>query len=399
MEYVLNKKKLPELRECTCLKKENFIYYFAKNFNILSRINIDTGINEVITSFYDEHFDDEYLVTNLVEYDGIIICVPYTAKHIHMVDIVQKKEIRRSSYERFMARGECYNTFIEDSICYLFPLFGNRLIKLDLKQGSIVDSVNIAQKYKNFSGEDYKAFSLSGCYRLGNKLYMCMYETAVIVEFDYKTANIQFYKIDAASLFYTFITGNEKTIYILGNEGAIYIYDVESKETRKIKELNMIKEEIVRYKYSIKKGTYIYVFKYIPSDEFIRINIVNNKIEVLSLIETYNMPNQKNNLLNYMASDENNVYFLSQRHELYILGIGTKSIKVVPLKVEIERIDDIIKYHKKAMKMNSGEIMSEGAYIWTLQNYIKNLRDIPCIEDKSNNGIIGNEIYEGVKNV
>lgn len=388
----------PELRGCQCIKHGENIFFFAKNFNALSKINIKKNTIEIVGSFLGEGFDREYLVSSLLNYENEIICVPNMAGHIYVVDLNEKNKMKYITLENEPLCERAFrNAYMQDEYCFFFPFRGRELLKVDLKQKKVIKSINVKRIYKDIFGEDYTFFSCSGIYMFENKLYMVMFENATIIQVDIGSMNINFYNFNGRSTHYIHLVGCGGLIFILGVDGKIYIWNCIKHTIENTIQLKFKEEGNERYCCSVKYARYIYIFKYIPADEFIRIDIETNHIEILSMTDVFSLDQKKDFLLTYVISEGAKFYFLSESLELLIIDFDTKVGCSHSLLLNIDNMCECIRAHEKELSVLHSEPILEGSFIWTLKNYLRKYicmnRDKQDIEDESK----GNRIYEVLK--
>lgn len=387
----------PELRRCNCVKQHEYIYFFAKNYNILCRISLNTNTIDVVGSLLNENFDAEHLIFNIVEYKNMLICIPNAAKDIHIIDLNFQKEVGQIMLRGSLCGNTYRNIYLENENCYLFPLIGNEFMQIDLSQSKIVKVLDIGKIYKKVFGENYTYFSGSDCYRFENKIYMVMFESATVVELDIYSLTFHFYKINGMSKHYVHVTGFEQRLYILGDDSKIYIWNILEHIVENIIQLGFNEGDSSRYGYSVNHKNYIYLFKYVPSDEFIRICIENSQAEVLSLKQIFKLDKAEKGLLNYMNSDGNKFFFMSKMHEIYIIDFRSREVEVLSLRLNEDEIYKCIEAQERDLSKIEAKTTLEGRYIWSLENYIRKyvirLKDIAVSKDKN----IGDIIFSAIK--
>ena len=356
----------PELEECNCIKVENKILYFSSNVNALCSIHIKSGMVEMVESLYDEFFDRTALISGIYRYKDEILCVPLLAEHIYMLDLKNGGGHTFPDIEA-VQKGRFYNFCIVDQYCYMFPLIGDVVLKLDLDKRDITETCNIKKLYQKFAGQGYAYFSYSGCYRLGESIYMVMDDMPIIAEYHTLSATFTFHKIGGESPEYTQLVGCKDLLYIMGSEGTIYIWNVKSHAIEKILKMELHENETERFKHSVKYRNYLYLFKYIYSDEFIRINMETGDAEVLALSALFHV----DDMMNFMLMEDGKFYFLSQRKMLYCIDFEAEKVWTLPLILNQTGISDFISTHLGELDEKVEGMIYEGNYVWTLENYIK----------------------------
>lgn len=359
----------PMLYECNCIKRGKVIYCFPLNMNALCKVNIETGDIEMIDGISGENFEQFSLVSSLCT-DGkgsLMVCVPYTAKQVHIIDLETEKEIDDTFLkDEGVNAGCCYNVCFKDGYWYIFPFKDNEMLQIDADKKSITATVDVRKQYKEFAGNDYNLFSYSGCHIFQNKIYMVMRDVPTIAEYDTALRKFHFYDMESDSAIYICAIGHEEYIYVLGNDDKIHIWNIKSHEIEKEIELDLHEDEIERFKHSAQCGKYIYLFKYIFSDEFIRINTESQQIDVGSMKDIY----QVDELMYFMAAEDGSFYFLSQQHMLYSIEMESKEIHKRELIFNKPKLQDFLSVHMKELDERQTVVISEGDYVWTLENYI-----------------------------
>lgn len=386
----------PELMECKCIKKEEKICFFSKNFNALCEIDLHTGTIEMCDSLSEEYFDEEFLVTSLETVANKLICVPYSAKKIHVIHLEKDSE-QSTLGSKVLRRGHYYNAYCVDKYCYFFPFTGDEILKVDMEQEKIVCKSNTQQAFVKFKGENYSFFSNSECYVFKNKIYMVMYTTATIVEFDILSMHTNFYSFSGISSHYIHITGYKNNVYILGSDGMIYLWDIEKFQLMGVVSLSYNEEDVDRFKYSVRNGKFIYIFKYVSAKEFIRIDTDYNKAQVCSFNTVFNVGNLPDLKLNFMIMENGLFYFLLQNRVVYIIEFETRKINTVPLRINESNASAFFQSHESTLDEPLERVVQEGEGVWTLENYI--IRHVKSSDTKivENSEKIGTAIFRETK--
>lgn len=383
----------PKLGECGCIKIKNKIICFPFNMNALCSVDIETGNVEPIEGISNEYFDEYSLITNICRFQNEIICIPHAAKRPHIIDLETRQEVEFAvQKDEMLPAGGYYNTYLTDKYCYIFPFSAGKMMRLDLREKSITRIIDIKEQYKSFSGCNYKYFSYSGCYEFEGKLYMIMRDDPIMVEYDMFSEEISFYRMEGDSPIYIHLMGYENYVYAVGNDGKIYIWNVRSHEIETILKIELHEGENERFKHSARYGKYLYLFKYIYADEFIRIDIERNQADVLSMKEMY----KSEELLLFMCMDEEKIYFVSQKHILYIVDSELGDVKKISLILNNEKMNQFIFSHLYQLSEKVTGTICEGAYVWTLENYI--IKNVASIKDKqlADDKKVGSVIYQTI---
>lgn len=384
----------PELVECRCIKREDKIYLFNKNYNALFSIGLEDGTVEIYSSLQNESFDVQFLVIALWEYKSSFLCVPYAAEQIHVIDLDTKNEKGQAAIgSGLLHRGYFYNVHMEGRFSYLFPFTGENIVKIDMEKRELIRSINLSEAYRRFEGNEYTYFSNSGCYVYGGKAYMVMYSEAVIAEFDAAAMRTKFYRFAGESSYYVHISGCGNKAYILGSDDDIYIWNIEKMEF--IKKVGISHtEENDRFKFSVRKGKDLYIFKYIFSKDFIRIDTDTDEAGIFSFNDWLNLRDSENLALNYMAEDKGIFYFLSCDRKVYGMDFDTGSIRITSLKMDEKEVEGFIRSHDDELYKPVETPIQEGVGVWTLQNYItKHVASLSPNRIGENGDRIGTAIY------
>lgn len=356
----------PELMECNCVKMEDKLFYFAGDANVLCSIHIKTGKVEFVDSLPDECADSPALISGIYVYKNALLCVPYMAEQIYMSDL---EKGTGKDFPDIEAVRECnyYNTFVVDQYCYMFPFTGNMMLKIDLENRNVISAYDTMKIYRQFSGREYRYFSYSGCYRMGDSLYMVMRDEPVIAEFHMASSKFDFYRIAGESPAYSHLTGYRNNIYIVGSDGKIYVWNGESHTGGEVLRPELREEESERFKHSVICEKYLYLFKYIFSDEFIRINIETNQVEVISMDMLFRF----NDPMNFMLMENSKFYFVSRSQMLYCIDFITGNAQQMPLSLNKTEVDSFVSARLGELDKKVEKTIQEGKYVWSLENYIK----------------------------
>lgn len=360
---------LPKLYECNCIKMGNEIFLFPQNMNALCKINIETGGVELIKGLSGEIFDQYSLFCNvcLDESEKVAVCVSCRAERNHIFDLEAEKEIEDVLIkDNDLCTQSFYNVCCLDKCWYVFPFESGKLQKIDLKKNGVTTTIDVRQQYKKISGCDYRFFSYSGCYIFEKKIYMVMRDTSTIVEYDTYREQIHFYKFEGDSPIYRYAVGYKENLYILGIDGKIYIWNIKNNEVTKKINLSLHEEENERYKHTAKYENYIFVFKYIFSDEYIKIDVETQQAETESLKEMYQIDEQ----ICFVAAEGEILFFLSKEYVLYSINLKAKEAHKKILTFNKLKFQEFIFSHMRELDGKKKAVISEGDYIWTLENYI-----------------------------
>lgn len=381
----------PKLIECNCIKRSSKICFFASHFNAICSINVETGDLNIEYKISDVGFDKRFLVANISMIDDKVICVPCNAKKIYIIDFCSKNEIAIDIHKsREVFQQGYYNACLNNGYFYFFPFSESEILELDLNQRSI-KKINVKEKYESIFGCDYEYFSNSGFYVFENRMYMIMRNSATIIEFDFLSKNTYFYDMKGTSPIYVHLIGYGQYLYILGSDGQIYVWSIKKYGLEKTIKSILNKDVNERYKHSLKYDKYIYIFQYVMSKEFIRIDVESARAEILSIKDFFEFKNSGEDLYIYMVNDDEKFYFLSSKHLLYIVDCKTNRIKAIPLILN-EKNNKIILSYMNELDTEIRDVMVEGTFIWTLENYIRrhvNIQQDLLMENKN----VGNRIY------
>ncbi len=386
----------PELSESNCIIRENKIYFFAGNMNALCNVDLSDGRLRAELSISNEYFDTAFLVNYLLDYQSEIICVPCYAKQIHIIDMNQKKE----GCELILPNGKLpaqayYNSYVKDKYCYLFPFTARKMMQIDLDRKKITQEIDLKSKFKDVFGKEAVYFSNSGCYGSEDKIYMILRDFPVILEYDISSMKPVFHRLEGDSFAYIHIAGNDKYLYILGYEGTLSIWNRYSHRTEQILCLELQEGENERFKHSVKLGKYIYLFRYIPSNEFIRIDIEKNQAEVLSIRKLFDLNISTDSKFIYMAENDRKLYFMSEERTIYTMDFEKLTVDIIPIVINKAEIMSFIQKHMS--ELNEGAVsIPEGRYVWTLENFIKK-HVASAKAEKRNQRDARDEIYMTVK--
>lgn len=379
-----------ETGESKCVLIDRAIYGFAGNLNIFYKINIETGAVEIIGSLPDEGFDNRSLVFDMFRDHNDLLCIPYTAKKIHSLNLETGLWDSISIHEK-KQWGPYYNICLWQEEYYVFPFVETEMLRIGRKDKKIISRIDIKGQYKKITGHDYRYFSNSGCYMFRDKVYMMMRDVPFIAEYDLALDRLSLYEIEGDSQIYVCLIGYEEKIYVLGSDGKVYFWDAVNHTTEKTIQLKLYENENRRFKHCIKHDKYGYLFKYIFSDEFIRIDPEEKQAEVLSLRELFSVDES----LVFLAMDKGKFYFSSPKHILYKIDFETKEVATLPLILDQKKMQELISLHLREWDEKIEESIPEGSCVWTLENYIKKLRTLYNDEQNKQQEDVGGKIYIG----
>lgn len=379
-----------EKGESNCILIDRAIYGFAGNLNIFYKINIKTGAIEIIGSLPDEGFDNYSLVSSLFRGHNDLLFIPYTAQKIYCFNMETKLWESISTHEKTQW-GRYYNVCLWQEEYYVFPFVETEMLRIGRKDKKIVSRIDIKGQYKKITGHDYRYFSNSGCYMFQDKVYMMMRDVPLIAEYDLTLDRLSLYEIKGDSQIYVFLIGHEDKIYVLGNDGKVYLWDAVNHTTEKTIQLKLYGNENERFKHGIKHDKYLYLFKYVFSDEFVRIDPEEKQADVLSLKDLFLVDEP----LIFLAMDEGKFYFSSSGHILYKIDFETKEVSTLPLILDHKKMQEFISLHLKEWDEKIEEPILEGSCVWTLENYIKKLIALNSDEQKKQQDDVGGKIYIG----
>lgn len=381
-----------EIGESNCILIDQAIYGFAGNFNIFYKINIETGVVEIIGSLPDEDFDSSCLVFNMVRDHNDLLCIPYSAKKIHRFDLETGLWDSISIHEK-KQWGPYYNICFWQEAYYVFPFVETEMLRIGKKEKLIISRIDIKEQYQKITGCDYKIFSYSGCHMFQDKAYMMMRDVPMMAEYDMALDKLKLYEIDGDSQVYVCLAGQEEKIYVLGSDGKVYFWDAMNHATGKTIQLDLREKENERFKFQVKHGKYIYLFKYIFSDEFIRIDLEEKQADVLSLKELFSVDAE----LVFLAMDKGKFYFWSSDHKLYGIDFESKEVHMLPLILDQDKMQEHIAIHLKELDEKIENPKIEGCCVWTLENFIKKyINTHSCVQNLQKENI-GEKIIQMIQ--
>lgn len=378
-----------EIGESRCILIDRAIYGFAGNFNILYKINLETGAVEIIGSLPDEEFDNCCLVIDMFRNHNDLLCIPYTAKKIHSYNLETGLWDSISVHEK-KQWGPYYNICLWQEAYYVFPFVEADMLRIGRKDKKIISRIDIREQYKKITGSDYKYFSHSGCHLFQDKVYMMMRDVPMMAEYDMALDQLFLYQLEGDSQVYVCLAGHEEKIYVLGSDGKVYLWDALNHETEKTIPLELSEKENERYKLQAKQGKYIYLFKYIFSDEFIRIDTEEKQADVLSLKTLFSVEKE----LVFLAADKEKFYFCSPDHILYGIDFESKEVHILPLVPDQEKLQEHIAIHLKELDERIENPKAEGCCVWTLENFIKRYLNVHSSVQNMQQENIGEKIMQ-----
>lgn len=379
----------PEIGESNCILVNQSIYCFAGNLNICYEINIETGVVEIIGSLPDEKFDSYSLISGLFRDNNNLLCIPYTAQKMCCLNLENGLWDTTIFINEKKQWGRYYNVCLWQDDYYIFPFGETEMLRIDRKGKKVISRIDIKGLYKKLTGCDYRYFSYSGCYVFQDKAYMMMRDVPLIAEYDLAFDRLRLYEIEGHSQFYICLMGHGEKIYILGCDGKLYLWDAEKHITEKIIQFKSYENTYERFKHCIKHGKYLYLFKYIFSDEFIRIDPEEKQTDILSLKSLFSV----DDLLIFLAMDNGKFYFISPRHILYKIDFETKKVFTLPLILDQKKMQELISLHMGDWNRKIEDIIREGSCVWTLENYIKKLKTLYNGEQSKKQKDVGGKIY------
>lgn len=356
----------PEIGESNCILNDQVIYCFAGNLNLFYTINTETGAVEIIGSLPDEEFDSCSLLSVLFRDNNNLLCIPYTAHNIHIMNLETRlwETIHLNEPKHW---GHYYNVCHWRDNYYVFPFAGSDMLCIEKKELRIISRIDIKEQYRKMTGCDYKYFSYSGCHIFQNKVYMMMRDAPMIAEYDLLLDKLALYKLEGESSVYVCLMGHEKEMYVLGDDEKIYLWDAVLHTTKNVIQAKFNESESERFKHQVKLGKYIYLFKYIFSDEYIRIDLEKKQVDVLSIKELCSVEEK----MIFLAMDKGKFYFCSDDHVLYRIDFESKEVHILPLVLDQEKMQEHISIHLKELDEKIENPKIEGCCVWTLENFIK----------------------------
>lgn len=381
-----------EAGESKCILIGGAIYGFAGNLNLLYKINIETGTVEIIGSLPDEGFDKKALVFSSFRDHNDLLFLPYTANKIHSWNLKTGLWDNISVHEKEQW-GHYYNICLWQDAYYVFPFMGTEMLCIGRKDKKIISRIDIKGQYRKITGCDYRYFSYSGCHMFRDKVYMMMRDVSMMAEYDMAYDKLKLYEMEGDSRVYACLIGYEEKIYVLGNDGKVYLWDAVNHATEKTMQLKLRENENECFKHGIKHEKYGYLFKYIFSDEFIRIDPEEKQADVLSFKDLFSVDEP----LVFLAMDEGKFYFISPGHILYKMDFETKEVSALPLILDQKRMQELVSLHLKEWDEKIEESIREGSCVWTLENYLKKTMLLHHDEQSSQDESAGEKIYKTIK--
>ena len=171
------------------LIKEGELWFFAKYFNGLLKLNIETGEMNIVSKIISYEYQKERLFVKLLEYQNLIVCIPMSAKEIwiyHIMDDIWES-IPIHDKDDISGFGKFFQAFIYCNKVYMIPAFYEKIVILNLESYKVeyIEFLDFEAKKEQEINKD--SYFRSSYAIVDNILYLASCNDNRILKFDLRT--------------------------------------------------------------------------------------------------------------------------------------------------------------------------------------------------------------------
>ncbi len=167
-----------------CIKKDRYIYGFAKDFNMLCCWDIECAQLKFLGSIPGENFNTRYLTMKLISDGDDIYIIPYNAEKLWIYNIVSKKW-EGIELESGQVKGKFVQAFIYDRVIYMIGHAYKAIVKINLmtkETGYIREPYDIIEQ--QYNDKVNSLFLCDYSFKDEKTIYLPAYMCGIIFEFD-----------------------------------------------------------------------------------------------------------------------------------------------------------------------------------------------------------------------
>lgn len=350
-----------------------YVWFTARNFNGLFKMNVSTYKIEFVGQFPDEDVEEYGLYTGIAECNGKLYFAPYNAKSIAVYDKVKSLFYSIPLRDEFKyVSKKFYSVLKFDKYVFIYGLRLNTIVRID----SQTDTVN----YKNISdvyNSDFYTFS--NCIHNEN-IYSVSPSNNSILCLNPLDMSCEFVKIEKEFDKNIHIVGKTAPLFTI-NQGSIVYYDLENKKFIEFG-LNMT---VNSYAYELNR--YVCLFNIYEKN----ITVINKESQQIDKFSLSFCPQFcckiKNKLLVFGANTNNMCLF------------DTESLTVTDIKYnfDIEQFPQLDLTNLINSNQKNNRFARESSF-FNLESLLEVVKD--CKYDiKDSRDVCGNKIHEYVKGI
>lgn len=362
---------------------DGFIWCVAGNFNVLLKINVNTGKINYIAEIPEEKICKQRLYSDIQQYRHKLIFVPMAADNITIYDMqsekftkikLKKPTKKNSLYKEDYKFSKCV---IYNSNAYLFNVSYPAIIKLNLDNYTI-DYIDEWINCFNLSKKNKEKVYFRNIYREQDCIYLASCCGNIVIKFELENEKISVHKVGKDSEIFSDIVVDENRAYIsLLSENKVIVFN--KKNWTEIGRIILEKGMSVSIEMKKWNNKIFYFPLHMTEILVIENETVKNKI---ILHEDYNQCN-----VFKVINNQEKCYFISERNKyLMIFFMDCYEIKKVQL-----CIDD--KLRNYLIKMNN--LINE--YFIDIQAWIDSIKKNTIDKDENIHLFIGSKIWTNIR--
>lgn len=214
-----------------CVRVGDFIYFISKDINVVFKLEIETGIIEIVDSIPEEGILEKRLGSKIICWNNELIFAPMKAKKIWRYNIQTKiwRGIERKKLDNWSEQGDMFQAILYKDKCFFIGSVYPAIIALDLQNDSIEYIEEPYKKYKIIAADIKDAYFRTDYVQIDSKLYLASCITNDIMEFDFETYAYKYYTVGSPNNTYAGITYDGNYFYLAPRKcGPIVIWNGES---------------------------------------------------------------------------------------------------------------------------------------------------------------------------
>lgn len=199
-----------------CVKVENDLYFICRDYNVVCKMNIESGKIEGVTNIPEEKADEFRLGAKIIYWNDFLFFAPMSAKKIWKYNLKQKTWVgyERKKLDSWLPHGDMFQSILhKDKIYYIGCLYP-AIIILDLKSEKME---YITAPYENrieLAKTKNDSFFRTDYVQIGEYMYMASCIDNTVLKFNLDTYDFEYIEVGGKENMYAGLDFDGEEFYL-----------------------------------------------------------------------------------------------------------------------------------------------------------------------------------------
>jgi len=270
----------------TCIEIEDDIWFMTDRYNILFKMNKSTEKVEYVCAFNEEKFERFRLYRKIVLCQDRIVCIPYNARKIGIVD-VNTYEIRYVNVKDEDQSEKYWGVCVYHEYIFMFGLGRKEILRLNVNNMAVdsLDAVTGSIPESIVKGTEHW-FGNTVCL-VRDMIYCTINNSNIILALNAQTLEANWHMVGLDTDSYSGMLADEEGIWLLKSNAAGLLYwNINNHELKEYSEFSKCDSSgFFDYVEMILLNDHLYIFPCLGR-HIIKLDINSEQIQILSNLDT-----------------------------------------------------------------------------------------------------------------